>query len=242
MSRAATKSPLNPVPGKTSTRQRDWAGIKADYQAGQKSLRQIGAEHGASHTSIRLWAKQQGWSRATAPRSPAATPVSAPGETPQHTTRQGRAQNKAQNQSSNCQLPPSLHAPQLQTETQPQIQEEVIRSQRQEIPRAKALAAALLRELETQSLNPEAFEQLGQQLTTPGEKEQEKQLELFRKTLSLPSRVSTLKSLTDTLKILVALERQIFDIEGEQPRTSIEGLTDQQVNQRLQQLVSKIKA
>lgn len=244
----------------------DWKQIEADYRAGQKTLRQMGAEHGLSHTAVNKRAKRDGWLRGLPPEKvsrgaaraiptlvlPAVPPKNRPA-TRAKTQAKPRPKTEKPAQTGQKQhITPAIEPPKT-TETievTPQLQAEVIHSQRLEIPRARTLAARMLRELEAQTCKQEDFQYLAQLLSSAGsteppkaqEKEQEKQLELFRKALSLSTRVSTLKSLTDILKILVALERQVFDIENEQPRTPIEGLTDEQVNQRLMRLMAKVKA
>lgn len=213
----------------------DWQQIETDYRAGQKTLRQMGAEHGISHTAVSKRAKRDSWQRGLSLKIAAKASTSA---IPQA----GKPEKiKPEQEGQVQQITPAREAPEP-VETNTQAQAQIILSQRLEIPRARTLAARMLRELEAQTCNLEGFEHLGQLLATSGDKEQEKQLELLRKALSLSSRVSTLKSLTDILKILVALERQVFDIEGEQPRTPIEGLTDEQVKQRLMRLMAKVKA
>lgn len=42
----------------------DWELIERDYRAGIKTLRQIGDEHGVSHTAIQKHAKKRAWDRA----------------------------------------------------------------------------------------------------------------------------------------------------------------------------------
>lgn len=40
-----------------------WAQIKPHYEAGLRTLRDLGEEYGVSHTAIRLHAKEHGWGR-----------------------------------------------------------------------------------------------------------------------------------------------------------------------------------
>lgn len=47
----------------TKNKQVDWATIERDYRAGVKTDRQIGKEHGLSHTGIQKRAQKEGWDR-----------------------------------------------------------------------------------------------------------------------------------------------------------------------------------
>gem|GEM_PF-3359913 len=72
----------------------------------------------------------------------------------------------------------------------------------------------LLDELEFQTDNLELLEQLRELMFSPDDKGIDKRDELFRKVISLSSRSSIAKTLTDALKSTIALEREAFGIDG----------------------------
>lgn len=86
-------------------------------------------------------------------------------------------------------------------------------AQRKDIKRNRDLAAKLMAELEATTDNLELFEQLGELLSSPDEKGMDKLGEIYRKVMSLPSRIKAVKELADTLRILIELERKVYKME-----------------------------
>lgn len=74
----------------------------------------------------------------------------------------------------------------------------------------------LLEELEIQTAQVPELAQLGILMANPDEKGIDKLNELYHKIISLPSRTKTMKDLSDTLKTLIALEREAYSI-GQTP-------------------------
>ena len=85
-------------------------------------------------------------------------------------------------------------------------------SQRKDITRSRTLVMSLLTELEESTVNIELYKQLGELMFEPDEKGVDKLNELYRKVISLSGRTGTMKSLSDSLKTLVGLEREAFGI------------------------------
>lgn len=106
-------------------------------------------------------------------------------------------------------------------------------SQRKDIQRYRQLCQTMLAELETESENPEIFAQLGELLSAPDEKGQDKLNEAYRKAISLPQRIDGVKKLAETLKVLIGLERQAFGIsdnaEGDKPNKPAALMSDEQL-------------
>lgn len=86
-------------------------------------------------------------------------------------------------------------------------------SQRKDIKRNRELATKLMAELEATTDNLGLFEQLGELLASPDEKGMDKLGEIYRKVMSLPSRIKAVKELADTLRILIELERKVYKME-----------------------------
>ena len=87
---------------------------------------------------------------------------------------------------------------------------------RRDIHRARNLANALLDELEKQTdpITLALLADLGDMLRSPDESGQDKLNDLYRKIISLPERVKTAKTLAETLRIAVDMERQAFGMDA----------------------------
>jgi len=87
-------------------------------------------------------------------------------------------------------------------------------SHRKDISKAKAIAASFMDELEQQAgtENSALLEKLGALMESPDEKGIDRLNEAYKKVISLPGRVKTLKDLGDSLKTLIALEREAYNI------------------------------
>lgn len=99
----------------------------------------------------------------------------------------------------------------------------VMLSHRSDIRRSRALGMALLQELENGTFNQDLFEELASLVAGPpiagtepadkaAEARRQKLLDAFDKVMSLPNRVDSMKKLADTLKTLVALEREAYGL------------------------------
>jgi len=87
-------------------------------------------------------------------------------------------------------------------------------SHRSDIKRSRGLVSKLQDELEHQTSNQPEYEKLGELLASPDGKGVDKVGEIYRKAMSLPSRVDTMKKLADTHKTLIGLEREAFNIKS----------------------------
>jgi hypothetical protein len=85
---------------------------------------------------------------------------------------------------------------------------------RSDIGRSRRLANKLLDELEGLTDNRELFEELGELMRDPDDKGFDRRNELYGKVISLSGRTKTMKELSETLKTLVLLERQAYDLES----------------------------
>ena len=87
---------------------------------------------------------------------------------------------------------------------------------RRDIHRARNLANALLDELEKQTdpITLALLADLGDMLRSPDENGQDKLNDLYRKIISLPERAKTAKTLAETLRIAVDMERQAFGMDA----------------------------
>ncbi|MPT24533.1 MAG: hypothetical protein E2577_17040 [Starkeya sp.] len=182
-----------------TTKQPDWEAIERAYRAGVLSVREIAAAHEVSHTAINKRAKREGWDRDL------------------------KAKIKAKADALVSKREVSTEVSSKQAETEREIIElnaEVIANirmaHRGDISRSRRLTNKLLDELEGLTDNRGLFEELGELMRNPDDNGQDKRNDLYNKIIDLPGRTKTMKELAETLKTLVALERQAYDLDAKQ--------------------------
>ena len=189
----------------------DWERIELDYRAGIKTLRQIAAEHGITHTAIGKRARSCDWVRDLS----------------------AKIQSKADELVSK-----TLVSKQVSTETKvaerqivdanAQAVADVRLAHRRDIHRARRLTNALLDELEQQT-DPETLvllKELGEVMRAPDDKGMDKLNDLYHKVIELGERSKTMKVLAESLQKLVDMERTAFgmDKEAEKKSDALESL------------------
>ena len=101
-------------------------------------------------------------------------------------------------------------------EANAQDQASVRLSHRKDIQRKRAIVASLMDEMEAQ-VGPEKaalLAGLGEVMRSPDDAGQDKLNDLYRKIISLPERAKTAKTLAETLRIAVDMERQAFGMDA----------------------------
>lgn len=90
-------------------------------------------------------------------------------------------------------------------------------NQRKDIQRSRKIAMSLFDELEHQVgvENAKNLEKLGELLRSEDDKGRDALNDIYHKIISMPGRVKSMKDLSDTLKTLIALERQAFGLDDE---------------------------
>lgn len=172
----------------------DWIAIEKDYRAGIKSNRQIAVEHSITEGAVRKKAKEFDWKKDLT------------------ASIKLRALELVRAQEVRAEVRASIDDAQI-VEDNAQLQANVIRAHRKDIGRYSALCQSLLHEIETQTGNIVTFDEFGEMMFSPDDKGQDKRNELYHKIISNPSRVDSVKKLVDTLKTLIALEREAFSID-----------------------------
>lgn len=175
----------------------DWERIEYDYRAGLLSVREIASQHGITHTAINKRAKKDGWERDL------------------------KAKIKAKADALVSKREVSKEVSSKQAETEREIIESnaeaianVRMAHRGDISRSRRLTNKLLEELELLTDNRELYEELGELLRDPDDNGMDKLNDLYQKVVSLPTRTKTMKELAETLKTLVSLERQAYDLDS----------------------------
>ncbi len=173
----------------------DWERVEADYCAGVKSLREIAAEHGITEGTIRARAKKNDWPRNVAAKVAA------------------KAEKILRNDALRSELRTEKAATEREIiEASAQAIVNVKLSHRKSISRQRELVERLLQELESQTGDTDLFGQLGELMRAPDDKGVDKLNEVYRKVIATPQRIDSLKKLAETLKHLIYLEREAFDI------------------------------
>ena len=194
-------SPKKPAPAKAAgVSAPDWEKIEVDYRTGIKTLRQIAAQHpSTNHVAIARKAKAEGWTRDLSERIKA----------------------KADDLVTRAAVTADVTANRAVTEKQvveanAQDQASVRLAHRKDIHRKRAIVTRLMDELEAQ-VGPEnaaLLADLGEIMREPDDNGQDKRNDLYRKIISLPERAKTAKTLAETLRITVDMERQAFGMDA----------------------------
>lgn len=187
----------------------DWERIEVEYRAGVLSLREITEKHGSgtNHVAISRRAKKEGWVRDLSARIKARTEalVTKQAVTADVTERRAVTENEV-------------------VEANATMQADIIRAHRKDITRNRKLAMLLLDELELATENKQLFEQLGELLASPDDKVADRLNDIYRKVISMPQRIDSVKKLAETLKVLVVMERQAFGIKDDEADKPTDGI------------------
>lgn len=173
----------------------DWERIESDYRAGLLSLREIAARNGITEGAIRKRAKRDEWTRDLAAKVRAKAEDLVRRQAVRETV---RAEGKATER--------------VLIEANAQVIATVRSSHRVDIGRARALCMALLAELEGATADVPALASLGEMMRTADENGTDKLNDIYRAVISLPERTKTMKALAESLKHLVAIEREAYGI------------------------------
>jgi hypothetical protein len=197
----------------------DWERIEHLYRAGLLSIREIAAACGVSHTAINKRAKVHGWERDL----------------------QAKIQAKADSLVSKAEVSKQVSTEQLATErgiveANAQVIANIRMAHRGDIGRYRRLANKLLEELEDLTDNKQLFEELGEILHNP---EDTRLSDAYHKVIALPTRTKTMKELGETLKSLISLERQAYDVGAEPPKDDRGDLTEEELDRRIAKLAGQ---
>uniref|UniRef100_A0AAU6W304 Terminase small subunit n=4 Tax=unclassified bacterial viruses TaxID=12333 RepID=A0AAU6W304_9VIRU len=176
----------------------DWERIELDYRAGILTLRELSEKSGVSHVSIHKRAKRDGWTRDLAAK------IQAKAEELVNRAEANRLGNKEA----------AVNERQV-IDAGAEVILTIKMGHRKDIARARNLANKLLDELDTLTDEQGSIKTLIQAFKE-GEHEDgdamADMLALANKIGALPSRSKVLKEMSETLKNLVTLERDAYDI------------------------------
>ncbi|EPD4195398.1 hypothetical protein ACSAAY_001456 [Escherichia coli] len=175
----------------------DWEAIETAYRAGVMSLREIASQHGISEGAIRKRAKRDDWSRDLNAKI------------------QQKAEDLVRKQEVRKQIRnESTLTERVLIEATAEVIATVRMEHRGDIRRARELTNTLFDELGAQCADVSALERLGDIMFDPDDKGRDRLNEIYQKVISLPSRVKSMKDLSDSLKTLIGLEREAYSIEN----------------------------
>lgn len=175
----------------------DWEAIETAYRAGVMSLREIASQHGISEGAIRKRAKRDDWSRDINAKIQ---------QKADDLVRRQEVRKQVRNESTLTER--------VLIEATAEVIATVRMEHRGDIRRARELTNTLFDELGAQCADVSALEQLGDIMFDPDDKGRDRLNEIYQKVISLPSRVKSMKDLSDSLKTLIGLEREAYSIEN----------------------------
>ncbi|ELK6102044.1 hypothetical protein [Citrobacter freundii] len=175
----------------------DWEAIETAYRAGVMSLREIASQHGISEGAIRKRAKRDDWSRDLNAKIQ---------QKADDLVRKREVRKQVRNESTLTER--------VLIEATAEVIATVRMEHRGDIRRARELTNTLFDELGAQCADVSALERLGDIMFDPDDKGRDRLNEIYQKVISLPSRVKSMKDLSDSLKTLIGLEREAYSIEN----------------------------
>lgn len=187
----------------------DWEAIEMQYRAGIQSVREIAGQHGVTHTAINKRAKKEGWVRDLAAKVKAKADALV-------SRREVSKEVSIQREISERQL----------IEASAEVIATVRMEHRGDIRRARELVNRMFDEACAQSGAAEELAALGELLKAPPEAGRDKLSEAYHAAISLPERVKSVKALTESLRLLIGLEREAYDIGGPEKDKTGETLSD----------------
>lgn len=173
----------------------DWEAIESAYRAGLMSLREIASQHSISEGAIRKRAKRDDWSRDLSAKIK---------ERAEDLVRKQEVRKQVRAESSLTER--------VLIEANAEVIATVRMEHRGDIRRARELANTLFDELAAECADLSALEELGDLLRNPDDKGMDRLNDAYNKVISMPSRVKSMKDLSDSLKTLIGLEREAYSI------------------------------
>ena len=173
----------------------DWESIEGMYRAGLLSVREIARSHGISHVAILKRAKADGWARdLTAKVRQAVTTALVTSEVTSEVTKEDLVTERQIVEAAAAQVIA------------------LVRSHRKEIGRSRAMITTLMDQLEMAAESRDLLEQIIDDVEDGSTGASTKRREALFRAVALPAHAAVLKSLADTLKTVIGLEREAFNV------------------------------
>jgi transposase-like protein len=187
----------------------DWEAIESAYRAGVLSIREIASKNGITDGTIRKRAKKENWSRDLSEKIKSKSDELV-------RTKEVRTKVRTEN----------VLSERILIEANAEVIANVRMEHRGDIRKARNITNALFEELGAECADIEAFKKLGELLANPDQNGRDKLNEVYMSVISMPERVKSMKALSETLKNLITLERQAYNIDDIPKDNSINQLSD----------------
>jgi hypothetical protein len=181
----------------------DWVVIELNYRLGMKSNRQLAAEHGIQASTIGRRAEKHSWLQDKAPEVRARSAnmlLRAPAE---------GASGFATQQATRNATPTDADV-----EVAATVIMRVILGHRSTLRRISSIRDKILDELDAQTCQLGLLKQIVEAARDPNENGVDKRNDLLQRVIDLPSRVDSLKKVTELDEKVRRGEREAFNIEG----------------------------
>lgn len=192
----------------------DWESIEKHYRSGALSVRSIAVLEAVSESAIRKKAKERGWTRDLTERVQQKVREKLIAEEVGEAELAQRAEQRAHRPD------PTADAEIVESASDTVVR--VVREHRGTIRRSRELLETMLGQLQEAVEEREVIEQEIEQATE--DDESTKRRNRYLRAVSLPAQVVALRDLSLTLRNLVALEREAFNI-GDAPPPPVSELT-----------------
>lgn len=180
----------------------DWESVAIEYRAGIRSLKDIGTQFGVSDAGIIKRAKRDGWVRDLKAKI------------------QAKAEAKVRAALVSEVVSPQTKLAEVQViEIESDVQARIQLRHRKDIGRGRDIAIKMFVELEQMCDKNELLHELAE-IVAAGDQASDRQIEVFRKVIGLTSRVGSIKQLVETMKNLIAMERDAFGLNAENEKNT----------------------
>ena len=187
----------------------DWEMIEQSYRTGLMSIREMAHLAGVTEGAIRKRAKSRGWERDVSAKITAKADALVRRQEVRTQVRTEKAVSER-----------------VLIEANAQVIADVRMSHRGDIRRARSLTMTLLSELEATTIENDLFAELGEMLRQPDQNGNDKLNDVYQKIIGLPSRVDSVKKLSEALKTLVGLEREAYGMNTDHGTGEVKRLSD----------------
>ena len=173
----------------------DWQSVEREYRSGVRSLRDIGAEFGISHVAIKKHADRDGWVRDLSAKIQAA------------------AEDKVTRAEVTSSVTTETKATERDViEANAKVIADAVLNQRTDVKRARGIVQKLFAAAEAMIDGADDFEKLCELLRAPDENGVDRLNDIYRKVMALPTQVDSVKKLSESLRVLIELERKVLRI------------------------------
>lgn len=187
----------------------DWEAIESAYRAGLMSIREIASQHGITHGAINKRAKKEGWERDLKAKIKAKADALV---SKREVSRQVSIETATNER--------------ILIEANAEVIANVRMAHRGDIKKARDITNTLFDELGAECADVASLRKLGELMINPDENGKDKLSEIYHSIIGMPERVKAAKALSETLKNLIGLERQAYNIDDEQGDSTVKKLSD----------------